>query len=161
MSSSSHMRPTFSNLTTLTTDVQISILQKQTHMDLDLAMALSWTFSNVEALHTGLRNSAVHSNFINILWTVSMWRLRLNTRLNTIWHTGHLVCPWWKLLWCVRESWRPNFFPQSLQTKIRGWAGAVNTDDPLNQPQLSCIFHLETKGRKILQHKYSLKHKLY
>jgi hypothetical protein len=106
------------------------------------------------------QKNAAHCNFIHILWTVNMWRLKLNTRLNTIWHTGHFVCPWCKPLWCVRESWRANFFPQSLQTNLRASAGAVRTDERLDQSWMSRTAQLATKGRKILQCKYTSEHKL-
>jgi len=99
--------------------------------------------------------NAAHCTSIHNLWEVNMCRLKLNTRLNTIWHTGHFVCPWCKLLWCVRESWRPNFFPQSLQTNLRASAEAVRTDEPLDQSRMSCTAQLATKGRKILQCKYT------
>jgi hypothetical protein len=117
-------------------------------------------FVYCRTLSRELQNNAAHSNSIHILWTVNMCRLKLNTRLKTIWHTGHLVCPWCKLLWWVRESWRPKLFPQSMQTYLRGSAGAVRFDDSFDQPWLSCTAHLATKGRKIL-HKYILQRVMF
>jgi len=130
--SSSHMRPTFSNLMTT------FILHVPNFIPM---MHGLWTYCH-------FKQNYIYSSSVHILWTVNMWRLKLNTRLNTIWPPGHLVCPWCKLLWCVRESWRPNFFPQSLQTNLRGSAWAVRIDDPIHQWRLSCTAHLATKGEK-------------